>query len=97
MNRKFAAVIVLIAVTMAALTMTAGCTAASNSQNPQNGADIAGNPVSSQDVTGGASAATPAVPVSQDRIKATLDQWCFLEVSVKLFRIYNDSRIYIVN
>ena len=85
MNTKFAAVIILIAVTMAALTLTAGCTSASNSQNPQNGADIAGNPVSSQDVTGGASAATPAVPVSQDRIKAT---W----VSVGKVAKFDDNR-----
>ena len=85
MNRKFAAGIVLIAVTMAALTMTAGCTAASNSQNPQNGADITGNPSSAQDVTGGASAATPATPVSQDRIKAT---W----VSVGKVAKFDDNR-----
>ena len=63
-NHKFSAAAVLIAIAMAALILTAGCTSTSPANNP--------SPADSQSGTNTVSATSPAAePVSPDTIKAT--------------------------
>ena len=63
-NQKFSAAAVLIAIAMAALILTAGCTSTSPANNP--------SPADSQSGTNTVSATSPAAePVSPDTIKAT--------------------------
>jgi len=67
-NRKFSATAVLVALAMAALILTAGCTSTANPPNPLGSAGVASD---SQGTDTASAASLIAEPVSPDTIKAT--------------------------
>lgn len=67
-NHRFSATAVLIALAMAALILTAGCTSTANPPNPSGSAGVASD---SQGTDTASAASMTAEPVSPDTIKAT--------------------------